>query len=271
MNYLNLLIEGIITEEVNITKITDAIHKRKPVRMSYEADEEPNGRGERVVYPVAYGVSKAGNMVLRAFQPYGDTKTKVPHWKLFRIDKIKDWKILWKRSSFDEPPGQYQVDGKYNPNGDKTMAQVYLSVNFQNSRDFKSGIKGHGLMQYNQKREKEKLNNDPLYKLRRNIENADNDNKIKQRVNNNPSKAAKEYVTNNSYIEDMNKVDNMPNDTPQTNGFVRKGDVEKQNTSKVETSPVNYDNNTPMYKNSSDDDNNLEDKNKNFYERSTAN
>ena len=88
---------------------------------------------------MAYGISKAGNMVLRAFQPYGDTKTKTPHWKLFRLDKIENWDILWKRRSFDEPPGQFTVDGEYNPNGDKSMSTVYLSANFQNSRDFMSG------------------------------------------------------------------------------------------------------------------------------------
>ena len=277
MRYLDLLIEGIITEEVNITKITDAIRKRKPVRMSYEADDEPTGRGERLIHPVAYGISKAGNMVLRAYQPYGDTKTKTPHWKLFRIDKIKDWKILWKRPSFEEPPGQFKSEGEYNPNGDKSMSNVYLSANFKNSRDFMSGNKGQGLMNYNKKREEEKLAIDPLYKLKKNIKNIDTDERVKQRVINNPSSAAKEYVTNNSYIDDMNKVNNIPENTPQTSGAIRKGDAKEQGSEQETITPINTTNNSPIFKDNAIENNNdyeneynnLENKDENFYERST--
>ena len=200
MGYLDLLLESIITEEVNITKITDAIRKRKPVKIKYNADNETKGQGERLIHPVAYGISKSGNMVLRAFQPYGDTKTKVPHWKLFRVDKIIDWKILWKRPSFNEPPGQFIANGKFNPTSDKSMSEVYLVANFQNSRDFMSGIKGQGLMNYNKKREEEKIEKNPLYKLKKNIQNADKDNDITRRVLNYPSSAAKEYVTNSNNI-----------------------------------------------------------------------
>lgn len=274
MGYLDLLIKGIITEEVNITKITDAIRKRKPVRMSYEADDEPTGRGERLIHPVAYGISKAGNMVLRAYQPYGDTKTKTPHWKLFRIDKIKDWKILWKRSSFEEPPGQFKSEGEYNSNGDKSMTNVYLSANFKNSRDFTSGVKGQGLMRYNKNREEQTLATDPLYKLKKNIKNVDTDEMVKQRVMNNPSNDAKEYVTNNSYIDDMNKVNNIPENIPQTSGVIRKGDAKQQDSEQEAIAPIKTTNNSPIFKNdgiennvdNKNEYNNLENKDENFYE-----
>ena len=36
MSYLKTLFESIITEEINITKVTDAIRKRKPVEITYE-------------------------------------------------------------------------------------------------------------------------------------------------------------------------------------------------------------------------------------------
>lgn len=275
MEYLKLVIESIITEEVNITKITDAIRKRKPVRMTYEADDEPKGQGERLIHPVAYGISRAGNMVLRAFQPYGDTKTKIPHWKLFRIDKIKNWNILWKRQSFDEPPGQYNSSGKYNPNGDNSMSQVYLSANFQNSRDFMSGVKGQGLMRYNKKREEEKLLSDPFYKLKKNLQNADTDKEVTKRVANSTSNAAKDYVNNDSYIDDLNRVNNIPNDIPQTSGPFKKGDGKKQTTTKAVKEPITP-NNSPLLKNNevennTETENNLTDKDNKFYDRSTVN
>lgn len=266
MSYLKTLIESIITEEINITKVTDAIRKRKPVKITYKADDEPRGQGERIIHPVAYGVSKAGNMVLKAFQPYGDTKTKTPHWKLFRLDKIQDWNILWKRRSFDEPPGQFTADGDYNPNGDKSMATVYLSANFQNSRDFTSGKKGQGLMRFNQEREATKIANDPLYKFKKNVANAEKDDRITRGITNFPSQKAREYVTNDDFIEDMNRV-NTANvqDQPQTSGPVEKGDITGQTTRQNTTQQRNRittANNRPITKNSRDDfevNNNIED------------
>lgn len=264
MSYLKKLFESILTEEVNITKISDAIRKRKPVRIKYEADDEPKGKGERIIHPVAYGVSKAGNIVLRAFQPYGDTKTKVPHWKLFRVDKINSWDTLWKRSSFNEPPGQFIADGKYNPEGDKGMTQVYLSANFQNSLDFTSGKKGQGLMRYNKQREMDKLNNDPLYKFKNNLKNSVIDKKVTDRVNRYPSQAAKKYTQNDSYIDDMNSVNNSIEEIPQTIGPIEKGDVEKQRANKTTRQHIPL-NNKPVFKkdektdiNTNDDNENLE-------------
>lgn len=229
MNYLNYLIESILTEEVQITKITDAIRKRKPVRITYKADDEPKGQGERIIHPVAYGLSKSGNMVLRAFQPYGDTKTKTPNWKLFRIDKISKWNTLWKRSSFNEPPGQFNSEGDFNPNGDKTMNTVYLVANFQNSKDFYSGQKGQGLMNYNKKRQQQKQEKDPFYKIRQNISNADNDDTVIKRINKNPSINAKKYVNNDDFIKDMNKVNIDTTKQMQTSEPIEKGDVKQNN------------------------------------------
>lgn len=259
MTYLKTLIESIITEEVNITKVTDAIRKRKPVKITYNADDEPRGQGERIIHPVAYGISKAGNLVLRAFQPYGDTKTNTPHWKLFRLDKIQNWDILWKKRSFDEPPGQFTADGEYNPNGDKSMSKVYLSANFQNSRDFMDGKRGQGLMRYNQERETTKMASDPLYRLRKNIYNANKDERITRGITNFPSQKAREYVTNDDFIADMNKVNtsNLENQ-PQTSGPVEKGDAIGQRVKKgdiTQRERVTVANNRPITKDETEEDN----------------
>ena len=239
MSYLKTLFESIITEEINITKVTDAIRKRKPVKITYKADDEPRGQGERIIHPVAYGLSKAGNMV---------------------------WNILWKRRSFDEPPGQFTADGEYNPNGDKSMTTVYLSANFQNSRDFMSGKRGQGLMKYNQEREATKIANDPLYKFKKNVANAEKDDRITRGITNFPSQKAKEYVTNDDFIEDMNRVNtaNIQNQ-PQTSGPVEKNDITgqttRQNTTQ-ERNQITTANNRPITKNKRDDfevNNNIED------------
>lgn len=269
MSYIKLLIESILTEEVNITKVADSIRKRKPVKIKYEADDEPSGRGERIIHPVAYGISKAGNLVVRAFQPYGDTKTRTPHWKMFRLDKIQNWDILWKRASFEEPPGQFNAVGKYNETGDKSMTTVYLNANFNNSRDYYSGKKGQGLYNYNKEREKAKNEREPFYKLKQNITNSNTDNIVQQRINKYPSQNAKKYVTNDDYINDMNKVDVNTPTQPQTVGPISKGDIKNQNTSNDEqlTNVSNLEN-KPVFRNDvvkNNNEENIEDNERNTF------
>lgn len=118
-----------INESVNIGPVADAIQKRWIVKIKYKVSNDDRfGVEERVIMPVAYGVSKAGNMVLRAYQPMGDTKTKVPHWKLFRLDRIVSWKALRNEIMHSAP------NEDYNPFGDKTMRRVYRNADFKRSR-----------------------------------------------------------------------------------------------------------------------------------------
>lgn len=157
----------LIVEDVQNTEIIDAIKKRYEVKINYASDGEGKGEGERVIQPVAYGLSSAGNEVLRAFQPYGDTKTKVPHWKLFRVDKINQWKPI-KNRKFDEPPArQFGQQGKFNPNGDKTMSTVYIVADFEGAKQrYEKG----GLSKYNQQRRIAQIAKNPYYELQKNIE-----------------------------------------------------------------------------------------------------
>ena len=159
---------NILKESVEQNRVIDAIKKRIEIRVNYSSDDDPKGRGERIIQPVAYGLSKSGNPVVRAFQPFGDTKTKVPHWKLFRLDKFTQWKPL--KRHFEEPPQfPYQTDGKFNPNGDKSMSEVYIIADFAGSKDrYERG----GLKKYNDRRKAEKIASDPYYELRRNIQNS---------------------------------------------------------------------------------------------------
>ena len=88
------LIEGIAT----VSNVNDAIDNLRQVEIRYNSGGEPVATGRRIIYPVAYGVTKSGNPVVRAFEPYGDTKTKTPAWKFFRLDRIKNGDLFLKHS-----------------------------------------------------------------------------------------------------------------------------------------------------------------------------
>ena len=63
-----------------------------------------------------------GNPMIRAYQPYGDTESRVPSWKLFKLDKITGWKTLPDKT-FGEPPAYDPHDGKF--------ATIYVSAQFE--------------------------------------------------------------------------------------------------------------------------------------------
>jgi hypothetical protein len=74
------------------------------------------------------GYSKAGNLVLRAWDREGASHTAtigekpLPGWRLFRVDKIFTYKPTI--DNFNEPRPNY------NPNGDKSMTRVILNAQF---------------------------------------------------------------------------------------------------------------------------------------------
>lgn len=80
----------LLREDASVDAINNAVNNMHPVRIVYNGPSG-TGNGERIIYPVAYGVSTAGNPVVRAFQPQGSTSTEVPAWKFFRLDRIKRW------------------------------------------------------------------------------------------------------------------------------------------------------------------------------------
>lgn len=229
-------------ESVNQDSVIDAIKKRHPVLLTYEADENGKGGGGRMVQPVAYGLSKAGNPVVRAFQPYGDTTTKVPHWKLFRLDKIKEWKA-YKNNKFQLPDG-------YNRNGDDGMSEVYITSNYDVSRYEKSGLK-----RYNDERHSKAVEKDPFHDFKRNIKRSIdgmNFDYIRKNVENwQKSKAAQEFRGNGSSVYDMSVANNFGDDnTTETTGVVMKGNnqASNDNTQKYEPDYSKALMNGPVYK-----------------------
>lgn len=112
----------LLVESVSANDVTDAIKGKYRVIINYNSHGENLATGWRIIEVYAYGLSKAGNPVIRAYQPQGDTASSQPSWKFFRLDRILTWK----------PTGQHFTEPRelYNPNGDKTMSVVYLQSDF---------------------------------------------------------------------------------------------------------------------------------------------
>ena len=263
MDFLEQIFQELLTEEARTVDVVDAIKKRYEAKITYKADNDPKGSGERIIQPVAYGTTKAGNPVIRAFEPYGDTKTKVPAWKFFRLDRITSWKAL-RQNKFSEPPAdQWRMsgaEGKFNENGDETMAEVFLVADFKGT---KARYERGGLAKYNANRTARKKQDNPLHDFERNIEKSKEIGKVDYIQRNvaawNKEKEEKEKRKqlqnrrnnkgNKASISDMEKAQNFPTDTVQTVGPVKKQNTDIETTDNKQ--PLDYTNvqqSGPVYK-----------------------
>lgn len=134
MSLFGEIVRELITEGADVKLVNDAINNTYEVRINYKG-EDGEHTGERLIQPVAYGYTMKGFPAIRAFQPQGDTSSRIPSWKLFRLDRIESWNPM-KDQVFSEPPGFNQmVLGKFNPNGDDSMSQVNNIAKFGNERN----------------------------------------------------------------------------------------------------------------------------------------
>ena len=108
----------LIREDASVDAINNAVNNMHPVRIVYNGPSG-TGNGEREIYPVAYGLSTAGNPVVRAFQPQGSTSSEVPSWKFFRIDRIEKWENDNSRTFNPE-----ELNG-FNDKGDEQIETLY--------------------------------------------------------------------------------------------------------------------------------------------------
>lgn len=124
-------LKGLLLEIASLETVQDAVKRRQVCIINYDGDE-PGGKGIREVEPVALGKSKAGNLVMRAWDREGASHTAykgeqpLPSWRLFRLDKILSMKPTGE--IYNQPrPG-------YNFNGDKSMTSVIIVAKFDNSQ-----------------------------------------------------------------------------------------------------------------------------------------
>ena len=120
-------LKGLICEIASFDSVVNAIKQKQKVIINYDGDE-PGGKGIREIEPVCFGVSKAGNKVVRAWDDEGASHTgyigekPLPGWRLFRLDKILSFK----------PTGENftEIRPNFNPNGDKSMISIIICVKY---------------------------------------------------------------------------------------------------------------------------------------------
>jgi predicted DNA-binding transcriptional regulator YafY len=120
-------LKELIVEVASIESIIDCVKNRKTCIIYYDGDE-PGGKGLREIEPVAFGVSKSGNRVVRAWETEGASHRgflgtrPMPGWRLFRLDKILTLK----------PTGNIfnKIRPNFNKNGDKSMNSVIIVSKF---------------------------------------------------------------------------------------------------------------------------------------------
>ena len=103
-----------IKKNVNVDNINKAIDDKIVIKIFYKADENI-AAGQRTIEVYAYGLSLAGNPVIRAFQLAGDTQSEKLDFKLFKINNISRWVETKQRFN---PRPEYKK-------GDKNMLTIY--------------------------------------------------------------------------------------------------------------------------------------------------
>lgn len=128
----------LLTESVSVDSISNAINGLHPAWITYDDTKGGGGKARRLIYPVAYGLTKTGNPVVRAFQPQGSSKRglttppnnrEYPKWKFFRVDRIKFWRTVNSNTYNSE-----ELVG-FNEDGDNSMSTVYTIAPIGNAKN----------------------------------------------------------------------------------------------------------------------------------------
>ena len=120
-------LKGVLNEDVAYGDVLRAIRNHKYVEMYYDdtkLGDEGNPRGRRIIMPLAIGLTKAGNPVVRAYQVNGgNSRTGAPDYVYCRLDRVVSWREMDK--TFKAPP-----DDRFNYNGDRTMGRFDDNAKF---------------------------------------------------------------------------------------------------------------------------------------------
>lgn len=99
-------------------KFLDAIKNKQWVQISYDDTEEPKHTGYRQCIVVAYGTTSRGNVGIRCYQQFGDTRTISPDYKIFLLKRIKAFKPMNNVEKWTDDI----LDGRYHSGGDKNLS-----------------------------------------------------------------------------------------------------------------------------------------------------
>jgi hypothetical protein len=232
---MNLLLEiynkFVLSEAIDVNSVTDSIKHRYQVTINYEGDPEHGiAPGMRTVQAYAYGLTKAGNPVIRAYQPYGDTASETPSWKFFRLDRVTSWKPTYYITTKPAP--------NFNPNGDRSMSVVYSIADFSKPAEIPSATgpkqtyKQVGTLPDIEKilasREKEKATKQQQQKA--STTRKPTEPEIKGIENTRPQEIPEPEVqgveTNNPAVEPENQPKLQTSETPNSDLYRTKGDEE---------------------------------------------
>lgn len=92
-------------------EIIEAIENLNVIEFYYEGES-------RIVQPYCYGVSKAGNDVLRAFQIDGYSSSNKMWWRLYTVKKMQGIEVL---------DDNFIIRNDYK-RGDKDMIKIYKEI-----------------------------------------------------------------------------------------------------------------------------------------------
>ena len=99
-------------------KFLDAIKNKTWVQISYDDEKPSPATGFRQCIVVAYGTTSAGNIGIRCYEQFGDTRTICPDYKIFLLKRIKTFKEM--RNV--EPWNDSILDGRYHSGADKNLS-----------------------------------------------------------------------------------------------------------------------------------------------------
>lgn len=228
INLIYILESVLLAESASIDNVNDAIDKKYRVIINYHSKGEDVATGARMIEVYAYGLTKAGNPVIRAFQPYGDTTSKVPSWKFFRLDRISDWKPT--KQKFTEPASDYYPNlGMFNKNGDSTMSVVYNIAKFGNEPNIDTKIP---------QTPSPKKKDDSIYKT----DTERNMNRLQQQLDN--PVYVSDLKTKNSFDDLDKKNDNSKNlpGAKVKDNIPSKSEIKPNNVNQVFTNDKNVNN-----------------------------
>lgn len=97
---------------MNQSNLQQAVNQRQLLTFTYDDKL-------RVVEPHAYGIDKHGDQVIRAFQVDGESATTRSSWKLFKVNRMVDARIVEGTSAAPRPG--------YKP-GDKVMLTILAQL-----------------------------------------------------------------------------------------------------------------------------------------------
>lgn len=107
--------------------IPSLLHNRVVTILNYNDEKPQPHTNARQICICAYGVTKAGNTAIRAYELFGDSRSAadgtgvIPDYRLFLLKRIQSLKPM----IGTEPWGREVLDSRYNWNGDKGLPELF--------------------------------------------------------------------------------------------------------------------------------------------------